>query len=176
MSIKQSIAALLLFIGVSFNASSSDQYITLNRDGGNSHLVTGCSGWSVGDTVKVGVSDSLSKPFNGGKCTHISTDSTGAVATWKYGDRTHHGYIYGDVVGSCPDGEIFNPSTNKCEEPPYCDRESTLSEIQTARNECESSGKQFSFSCSNETESWEGECNGRDCSDVEGGAWSGPMG
>ncbi|MCR9623250.1 DUF1542 domain-containing protein, partial [Vibrio sp. RM-44-3] len=27
---------------------------------------------------------------------------------------------------------------------------------------------QFSHSCSNETESWESQCNGRDCSDVEG--------
>ncbi|MGD1461718.1 methyl-accepting chemotaxis protein [Vibrio harveyi] len=34
--------------------------------------------------------------------------------------------------------------------------------------ECESSGKQFSYTCSDKTQSWESECNGRDCSDVEG--------
>jgi hypothetical protein len=167
MSIKQSIWTLLILFFVSF--SSYAEFITLNQNGNNYHLVTGCAGWSIGDTVQVGLSMDLGgKRFNDGKCISASTDAFGVSVTWKYGSKSHQGRMFGVNTNSCPDGEVFNPETGSCEPPAYCSRQSTIDAIEKARNSCESTGKQFSYTCSNETESWESECNGRDCSDVAG--------
>ncbi|MCV5372519.1 hypothetical protein OFD18_30515, partial [Escherichia coli] len=62
----------------------------------------------------------------------------------------------------------FNQETGRCEDPKYCERPEVIAQIESSRSQCESQGKQFSYSCSDETESWESECNGGDCSKVEG--------
>ncbi|MEH0077435.1 hypothetical protein V6239_01790 [Vibrio alginolyticus] len=164
MSIKQSIAALVILLSVSFSAFSKTIEVTST----SSHSIRGCS-LSVGDVVDVDtyfacVSASYDYGTiwackrSGGSCvggkSHENTDSEGRIHTSLY-----------DSTGKYAIGVSYGYRDS---EPPYCSRQSTLDAIDAARTQCESQGKQFSHSCSNETESWESECNGRDCSDVEG--------
>ncbi|HHX8330913.1 TPA: DUF1542 domain-containing protein [Vibrio alginolyticus] len=164
MSIKQSIAALVILLSVSFSANSS--YLKITSHGSNYHLVSGCIGADVGDTLALGAR-SLSGSYDGGSCVSMAVDDSKVRVSWQFRGKEHDGYMYGNPSLECPEGQYPNPETGKCEEN-YCEKKSTIEAIESARLECESSGKQFSYSCSNETESWESECSGRDCSDVEG--------
>lgn len=164
MSIKQSIASLVILLSVSFSANSS--YLKITSHGSNYHLVSGCIGADVGDTLALGAR-SLSGSYDGGSCVSMAVDDSKVRVSWQLRGKEHDGYMYGNPSLECPEGQEPNPETGKCEEN-YCEKNSTIEAIESARLECESSGKQFSYSCSNETQSWESECNGRDCSEVEG--------
>ncbi|TOL86530.1 chemotaxis protein, partial [Vibrio parahaemolyticus] len=113
--IKQSIASLVILLSVSFSAFSSD-YLKITQIGNNEHVVTGCTGISVGSVVALGFR-SLGNSYNGGTCTEIAVSASAVRVSWKYGSKTHDGYMYGSLVSSCPDGEQPNPDTGKCEEP-----------------------------------------------------------
>ncbi|MGD1438791.1 methyl-accepting chemotaxis protein [Vibrio harveyi] len=164
MSIKQSIALLFLFWGFSFSAFA--EYLTVTTYGGNYHLVTGCTGVDIGSVVKVG-SRSLGNSYDGGTCESVTVSGKQISVSWRNRKGLYSGSMYGSPAPSCPSDQVLNPETGKCEES-YCEKKSTIEAIESARLECESSGKQFSYTCSDKTQSWESECNGRDCSDVEG--------
>ncbi|WP_318111364.1 methyl-accepting chemotaxis protein [Vibrio sp. 1562] len=173
MSIQQSIAALVILLSVSFSANA--EYIRLHYEGNYASIAYRCTGYSRGDVVDISHPPSVSGVWwENGSRRYICEDAYYAanylhVEFKIFGDsKLTTATIGGSIVQSCPEGQKVNPETGKCEEPPYCSRQSTIDAIEQARNSCESSGKEFSFICSNETESWEPECNGRDCSDVEG--------
>ncbi|ENQ8177366.1 chemotaxis protein [Vibrio parahaemolyticus] len=161
MSIKQSIASLVILLSVSFNAFASD-YLKITQTGNNSHLVTGCTGISVGSVVAFG-SRSLGNSYNGGTCTQLSVGASGVSVSWKYGSKTHNGYMYGSLVSSCPDGEQPNPDTGKCEEPPvpFCEKPDTINQMNQFKDACFDKGNGWSpeVSCSDETESLSMTCN-----------------
>ncbi|EGR3300848.1 chemotaxis protein [Vibrio parahaemolyticus] len=161
MSIKQSIASLVILLSVSFNAFASD-YLKITQIGSNSHLVTGCTGISVGSVVAFG-SRSLGNSYNGGTCTQLWVDASAVLVSWKYGYETHDGYMYGSLVSSCPDGEQPNPDTGKCEEPPvpFCEKPDTINQMNQFKDACFDKGNGWSpeVSCSDETESLSMACN-----------------
>ncbi|HHG3471351.1 chemotaxis protein [Vibrio parahaemolyticus] len=161
MSIKQSIASLVILLSVSFSAFASD-YLKITQTGNNSHLVTGCTGISVGSVVAFG-SRSLGNSYNGGTCTQLSVDASAVRVSWKYGYETHDGYMYGSLVSSCPDGEQLNPDTGKCEEPPvpFCEKPDTINQMNQFKDACFDKGNGWSpeVSCSDETESLSMTCN-----------------
>ncbi|EOI6603324.1 chemotaxis protein [Vibrio parahaemolyticus] len=161
MSIKQSIASLVILLSVSFNAFASD-YLKITQTGNNSHLVTGCTGISVGSVVAFG-SRSLGNSYNGGTCTQLWVDASAVLVSWKYGYETHDGYMYGSLVSSCPDGEQPNPDTGKCEEPPvpFCEKPDTINQMNQFKDACFDKGNGWSpeVSCSDETESLSMACN-----------------
>ncbi|EGQ7677780.1 chemotaxis protein [Vibrio parahaemolyticus] len=161
MSIKQSIASLVILLSVSFSAFASD-YLKITQTGNNSHLVTGCTGISVGSVVAFG-SRSLGNSYNGGTCTQLSVDASAVRVSWKYGYETHDGYMYGSLVSSCPDGEQLNPDTGKCEEPPvpFCEKPDTINQMNQFKDACFDKGNGWSpeVSCSDETESLSMACN-----------------
>lgn len=171
MSIKQSIAALVILLSVSFSAFA--HLMVINEIGNYSDTVFRCTGYSMGSII-----DPSNLPSVAGKSWEQNgrlTKCLSAIATqrsiqveFNYIGRDQVGKVFFSPFGECPDGQQHNPTTGKCEEPKYCEKESTKQEIESARLECESGGGQFAYSCSNETESWESECNGGDCSDVEG--------
>ncbi|HHG3484219.1 TPA: chemotaxis protein [Vibrio parahaemolyticus] len=155
MSIKQSIASLVILLSVSFNAFASD-YLKITQTGNNSHLVTGCTGISVGSVVAFG-SRSLGNSYNGGTCTQLSVGTSGVSVSWKYGSKTHNGYMYGSLVSSCPDGEQLNPDTGKCEEPPpppFCSRPDTIQQMSDYSQSCSAKGPgyQANIICRDEDE------------------------
>ncbi|WP_257976736.1 chemotaxis protein, partial [Vibrio parahaemolyticus] len=130
--------------------------------GSNSHLVTGCTGISVGSVVAFG-SRSLGNSYNGGTCTQLWVDASAVLVSWKYGYETHDGYMYGSLVSSCPDGEQPNPDTGKCEEPPvpFCEKPDTINQMNQFKDACFDKGNGWSpeVSCSDETESLSMACN-----------------
>ncbi|WP_257391108.1 chemotaxis protein [Vibrio parahaemolyticus] len=151
----------LFLLSVSFNAFASD-YLKITQTGNNSHLVTGCTGISVGSVVAFG-SRSLGNSYNGGTCTQLSVGASGVSVSWKYGSKTHNGYMYGSLVSSCPDGEQPNPDTGKCEEPPvpFCEKPDTINQMNQFKDACFDKGNGWSpeVSCSDETESLSMTCN-----------------
>lgn len=164
MSIKQSAAALFILLSVSFSANA--EYLEITSYGSNYHLVTGCLGVDVGDTVSVGIR-SLSGNYQGGQCISMAANTSQVSVSWRVNGREHDGYMYGNASLECPDGENPNPDTGKCE-PNYCEKESTIQEIESARNTCESNGGNFDFTCDNTSQTWESDCEGDSCKDVEG--------
>ncbi|HCM1109586.1 TPA: chemotaxis protein [Vibrio parahaemolyticus] len=161
MSIKQSIASLVILLSVSFNAFASD-YLKITQIGNNEHVVTGCTGISVGSVVALGFR-SLGNSYNGGTCTEIAVGASAVRVSWKYGSKTHDGYMYGSLVSSCPDGEQPNPDTGKCEEPPvpFCEKPDTINQMNQFKDACFDKGNGWSpeVSCSDETESLSMACN-----------------
>ncbi|MDI7833797.1 chemotaxis protein [Vibrio parahaemolyticus] len=161
MSIKQSIASLVILLSVSFNAFASD-YLKITQIGNNEHVVTGCTGISVGSVVALGFR-SLGNSYNGGTCTEIAVSASAVRVSWKYGSKTHDGYMYGSLVSSCPDGEQPNPDTGKCEEPPvpFCEKPDTINQMNQFKDACFDKGNGWSpeVSCSDETESLSMACN-----------------
>ncbi|HGF4952776.1 TPA: methyl-accepting chemotaxis protein [Vibrio parahaemolyticus] len=151
MSIKQSIAALVILLSVSFSASA----YYWKHQGSDKTFATPSEvdAWvkdTWNDTVPNNEPDyikyyncyfSYSGNTGLGKCNETGTSRISNVASF---------YRY--------DGPP--PS-------PYCERQSTLDAIDSARTQCESQGKQFSYSCSDETESWDSQCNGDSCEDLK---------
>ncbi|MDF4582520.1 chemotaxis protein [Vibrio parahaemolyticus] len=164
MSIKQSIASLVILLSVSFSASASGGFIKLYRNGGNSHLVNGCLGVSVGDTMKIGTSGTLNKRYSNGVCQSWSVNASSVSVTWK---RDGAGYYSGSIEGSsatsCPSGQEVNPDTGKCEEPPvpFCEKPDTINQMNQFKDACFDKGNGWSpeVSCSDETESLSMACN-----------------
>ncbi|WP_249373385.1 DUF1542 domain-containing protein [Vibrio sp. 1-2 (7-a)] len=180
MSIKQSIASLVILLSFSFSAFAQTPYYTVYSSSVTKPsnyfqafyglsaptpdllieeiIAKGCVGTPSGHTIRV-VSASWT-----GSGVYLSNYRECNAGWTSFGDTL---YVRTD---SCPSGTTYDPSTGRCEEPPlpYCERQSTLDAIDAARTQCESQGRQFSSSCSDETESWESQCNGGDCSDVEG--------
>ncbi|TOJ25223.1 chemotaxis protein [Vibrio parahaemolyticus] len=164
MSIKQSIASLVILLSVSFSASASGGFIKLYRNGGNSHLVNGCLGVSIGDTMKIGTSGELNKRYSNGVCESWSVNASRVSVTWK---RDGAGYYGGSIEGasaaSCPSGQVVNPDTGKCEEPPvpFCEKPDTINQMNQFKDSCFAKGNGWSpdVSCSDATESLSMTCN-----------------
>ncbi|MFH4534596.1 methyl-accepting chemotaxis protein [Vibrio diabolicus] len=171
MSIKQSIAALVILLSVSFSASALVKYSwkgQIKYADSPEGIITQVVGY-CGYIPSMRQSQKMvsGEPYGSGKV-WINTeyfDGSGCSGSVR---KTSSFTLSYTTDASCPDGQVFDPDTGTCDEPPYCSRQSTLDAIDAARTQCESEGNQFSHSCSDETESWESECNGRDCSDVEG--------
>ncbi|HHG3619062.1 TPA: DUF1542 domain-containing protein, partial [Vibrio parahaemolyticus] len=171
MSIKQSIAALVILLSVSFSASALVQYSwkgQIKYADSPEGIITQVVGY-CGYIPSMRQSQKMvsGQPYGSGSVL-INTeyfDGSGCAGSVR---KTSSFTLSYTTVASCPDGQVFDPDTGTCGEPPYCSRQSTLDAIDSARTQCESQGKQFSYSCSDETESWESECNGGDCSEVEG--------
>ncbi len=170
MSIKQSIAALVILLSVSFSASALVQYSWKGQikyadspEGIITQVVGYCSYIPSKRQSQKMVSG---QPYGSGSVL-INTeyfDGSGCAGSVL---KTSSFALSYTTVASCPDGQVFDPDTGTCGEPPYCSRQSTLDAIDSARTQCESQGKQFSYSCSDETESWESQCNGDSCEDLK---------
>lgn len=120
MNIKQITLILFLTFGFSFN-SFANSYIKILHEGNNYHLVTGCAGINLGDTVRSGFSSPLSGSYSGGTCVSVRSYGDTVAVSWK-NDRgkEYDGYMEGVQTDSCPPGEEPNAETGKCEEPEKC--------------------------------------------------------
>ncbi|HHF2917508.1 TPA: DUF1542 domain-containing protein [Vibrio diabolicus] len=164
MSIKQSIAALVILLSVSFSAFSNE-YVEITSGGAPGTGVRAGQVLTIQGVISTVTSQACFK-YNSSYWrlyTYVNhSDSSANFRALHYKDSGCTQYFTDDGIIQVK----YKPAD--APPPPYCSRQSTLDAIDEARTQCESQGKQFSYSCSNETESWESECNGRDCSDVEG--------
>ena len=151
MSIKQSAAALFILLSVSFSAVADSKLIRINKAGNNSGVGGQCSGLGLGSVVSSDYSEDFGgKVVGTSRCQNAYVSGTTVYVKFlNHRGDPYTGYFYGDYTDQCPSGQVLNPENGKCEEPPYCSRESTKNEIDAARLECESTGKQFSYTCSN---------------------------
>ncbi|MEI8630278.1 chemotaxis protein [Vibrio sp. M60_M70] len=158
MSIKQSIASLVILLSVSFSASASGGFIKLYRNSGNHHLVNGCLGVSVGDTMKIGTSGKLNKRYSNGVCQTWSVNASRVSVDWERdGGGSYTGTIEGSSAASCPSGQEVNPDTGKCEEPPpppFCSRPDTIQQMSNYSQSCSAKGPgyQANIICRDEDE------------------------
>ncbi|EOE4685279.1 hypothetical protein ACKB4K_000352 [Vibrio vulnificus] len=122
MSIKQSISALLIFFGVSFSSYAQLYSVTSST---SSSCLTFFS-VSVGDVIEFSViSSKVGSPmpmFCSQNAGHIATsysyDANTQRALYVSGGKTYIANISLIRVSSCPNGQVFNSDTGRCEAPP----------------------------------------------------------
>ncbi|WP_347361910.1 hypothetical protein [Vibrio vulnificus] len=122
MSIKQSISVLLLFFGVSFGAYA--QLYSVHSNTSSSCLsffsvsVDDVIDFSV-ITSKIGVPMPMFCSQNAGHvASSYSYDPNTHRVLYFSGGRTYTANISLIRVASCPNGQVFNPDTGKCDSPP----------------------------------------------------------
>ncbi|HHF3223616.1 TPA: DUF1542 domain-containing protein [Vibrio diabolicus] len=170
MSIKQSIAALVILLSVSFSASAKLVQVK------NVAYGSGLSGCPV--SIGQVMDDSylfdcpVGKKDPSGRYIIRSTSTSGSWMSYHYGSSSRKQWVNYAAIDSCPDGTEVNPETGLCEAPPsYCELPSTIQAIEAARNQCESRGGSFSYICSDKEQTWEPDCDlppEEKCKDVEG--------
>ncbi|EGR3328390.1 chemotaxis protein [Vibrio parahaemolyticus] len=153
MSIKQSIASLVILLSVSFNAFASDWV-----------LINGMESSRNVDCLKVGqwkrVSDIV-----GCKYWHSATPNfkQNITSAWvRYGRKLYvnttefNGVEVARVstAPSCPPNTSFNPETGRCDEPPeepFCSKDSTQQQMRDYEASCLADGGSPSIVCIDET-------------------------
>ncbi|MDF5599361.1 chemotaxis protein [Vibrio parahaemolyticus] len=151
MSIKQSIASLVILLSVSFSAFSQLRAVTHFSD--EAHMVQKCWGLSVGDVV-----DPLSLPDCTGlafqalnsnfEITSVYRSESVAYARGTRDGRSAYGSVhFSSSVASCPDGQNINPETGKCEDQPFCSQESTQQQMRDYESSCLADGGSPTIVC-----------------------------
>ncbi|EJG0323387.1 chemotaxis protein [Vibrio parahaemolyticus] len=150
MSIKQSIASLFLFFGVSFSAYAEVLYKVNNVQWGGAPISAG-SIYTESHLLGLTWDDfgNCSIYFSDFRCRRPGSSSNTLIA--KISNY------------SCPEGQQFNPETGACEEPkpPYCSRPETINEMNKFKDSCFDKGNGWipEISCSDATESLTMSCN-----------------
>ncbi len=148
MSIKQSIASLLVLLSVSFSASSDQLYTVLINSVGSSHPCAFPEGAVLTEaqfkSVCIGKFDNTvwNKPEI--IDARIKAKSTSYQAQ-TYSNGSWDVILILDVftAPSCSDGETYNPETRKCESsppPPFCSRPDTIQQMSDYSQSCSAKG------------------------------------
>ncbi|MCR9774439.1 chemotaxis protein [Vibrio parahaemolyticus] len=137
MSIKQSIALLFLFFGVSFSAYAS--LYTVYDSG-----LKAC--FKVGSTYNsTAVSNCSATTSDGYSVKNCSISSYKFYCDYyKYGQFDGRSWVASaNIVQSCPNDEVLNPDTGQCEEPPpppFCSRPDTIQQMSDYSQSCSAKG------------------------------------
>ncbi|MCS0126575.1 chemotaxis protein [Vibrio alginolyticus] len=159
MSIKQSIASLVILLSVSFSAFAELKQIT--GAGNYSNVVFRCTGLSL-----LSVVDTSMPPNVSGVSWEENGRVTKCLSAYYVADN---GFLYVDFnylgddkvgkvtlggFGACPDGTEYNPATHECEEPPeepFCSKDSTQQQMRDYEASCLADGGSPSIVCIDET-------------------------
>ncbi|ELA9582171.1 chemotaxis protein [Vibrio parahaemolyticus] len=158
MSIKQSIASLVILLSVSFSAYAS--LYTVYDSG-----LKAC--FKVGSTYNsTAVSNCSATTSDGYSVKNCSISSYKFYCDYyKYGQFDGRSWVASaNIVQSCPNDEVLNPDTGQCEEPPpppFCSRPDTINQMNQFKDACFDKGNGWSpeVSCSDETEFLSMTCN-----------------
>ncbi|MBE4125176.1 chemotaxis protein, partial [Vibrio parahaemolyticus] len=165
MSIKQSIASLVILLSVSFSAFS--QYLVIDREGNSASIAYRCTGYSRGDVVDTSNPPNVAGISWPDGSRNVACKSAYWVGSWLSVEFEYYGskiaQIGGSYVSGCPDGQELNPDTGKCEEPPvpFCEKPDTINQMNQFKDACFDKGNGWSpeVSCSDATESLDMACN-----------------
>ncbi|MGL1202175.1 chemotaxis protein [Vibrio parahaemolyticus] len=154
MSIKQSIASLVILLSVSFSASA---YVVVDRASTKDpYFFTGIQGLGANSTAE------LKQNILDMGC-FSTKHANGPVDAFSFsGDRMNYRYcntgaqsnatLYFKVI-SCGVGEEWNPDTGKCEEPPsppFCSRPDTISQMNQFESSCLADGGSPTIICNDQ--------------------------
>ncbi len=160
MSIKQSIASLVILLSVSFSAFAFDDYdqnklyrvIGFRSDFGQ---VIGNCGLMVGDITRV--TACLSATWNCGKdqpCNasqaYVKDKTILAVRDDSQGRYTYVANV--ELFSGCASGEIWNPETNQCESPKFCSLDSTKQQMRDYETQCFADGGSPTIVCNDQVD------------------------
>ncbi|HHX8571348.1 TPA: chemotaxis protein [Vibrio alginolyticus] len=155
MSIKQSIASLVILLSVSFSAFAELKQIT--GVGNYSNVVFRCTGlslYSVVDTEMPPNVSGVSWEENGRltKClsAYYVADNGFLYVDFNYIGSDKVGKVVLGGFGACPDGTEYNPATHECEEPPeepFCSKDSTQQQMRDYEASCLADGGSPTIVC-----------------------------
>ncbi|HCG6647952.1 TPA: chemotaxis protein [Vibrio parahaemolyticus] len=154
MSIKQSIASLVILLSVSFSAFSQLRAVTHFSD--ETHMAHKCWGLSVGDVVDpFSLSDCTGLTFqalnSNFEITSVYRSQSVAYARGTRDGRSAYGSVhFSSTVASCPDGQNINPETGKCEDQPFCSQESTQQQMRDYESSCLADGGSPTIICNDQ--------------------------
>ncbi|MFW0991360.1 chemotaxis protein [Vibrio parahaemolyticus] len=167
MSIKQSIASLVILLSVSFSANALVEYSwkgQIKYADSPEGIITQVVGY-CGYIPSMRQSQKMvsGQPYGSGSVL-INTeyfDGSGCSGSVL---KTSSFTLSYTTVASCPDGQVFNPDTGTCDEPPpppFCSRPDTIQQMDDFRQACYQMGNGFSpdVSCSDATESLDMFCD-----------------
>ncbi|MCR9839029.1 chemotaxis protein [Vibrio parahaemolyticus] len=160
MSIKQSIASLVILLSVSFNAFANFMVQNALTNSG----VKNCrlsNHFSVGDYYSSFPNSFTCVGDSGSTMASLKADYGNGKRWYQWSGG--EGYLL-YAKASCPEGTVPNPDTGKCEEPPpppFCSRPDTINQMNQFKDACFDKGNGWSpeVSCSDETESLSMTCN-----------------
>ncbi|MDF4792265.1 chemotaxis protein, partial [Vibrio parahaemolyticus] len=149
MNFKYLLSSLVILLSVSFSAFAD--LVMISQLG--TATVNECSGYKVGDVVEIGYSADLSGRYgNGLKCKSLLVGGLSVrVEYYNSNGSIGSGSLY--VVpysNKCPDGQVINPDTGKCENPPpppFCSRPDTISQMNQFESSCLADGGSPTIIC-----------------------------
>ncbi|OKQ17211.1 chemotaxis protein [Vibrio antiquarius] len=157
MSIKQSIASLVILLSVSFSAFS--QYLVIDREGNSASIAYRCTGYSRGDVVDTSNPPNVAGISWPDGSRNVACKSAYWVGSWLSVEFEYYGskiaQIGGSYVSGCPDGQELNPATGKCEDPPpFCSRPDIVKQMSDYSQSCSAKGPgyQANIICRDEDE------------------------
>ncbi|KIV01820.1 chemotaxis protein [Vibrio parahaemolyticus] len=169
MSIKQSIASLVILLSVSFSANAS--VMKVNGWSGYIAVFSNCFGISSGSYVDPqGVGSCVGRSFMiDGREHAVINQRSGSYSLevkhryFKSG-RWNEDWSRVDLIpvsGGCPDGQELIDGVCKEPPPPFCERPDTIQQMDDFRQACYQMGSGFSpdVSCSDATESLDMFCD-----------------
>ncbi|OXX72188.1 hypothetical protein B9J87_09160 [Vibrio sp. V19_P1S1T109] len=168
MSIKKSIAFLLLTFGVSFNASA-EYKVNFSHGGLGVGMVfsdfQAMDSFYIGKCVYyAGKYINLNRKSNEGNLSRSYSGETGGY-NCSYGDGGYYQItVRFEVVTPppppvCTPPEELSPVTNECYLPEFCDRQSTWDEIAQGEASCAEQKGIFTYSCSDFFQSLDMRCD-----------------
>ncbi|MGY5703774.1 chemotaxis protein [Vibrio antiquarius] len=150
MSIKQSIASLLILLSVSFSALSNDSlYRVESFDVHNFGVVTSRCGLEVGDLTRLNACMGATWKCSRETCTadevYLKDGRLLSVRDNSKSRYTHVAQV--KYFGGCSGNEVFNPETNQCEAPKFCSLDSTKQQMRDYESSCLADGGSPTIIC-----------------------------
>ncbi|HBC3564221.1 TPA: chemotaxis protein [Vibrio parahaemolyticus] len=158
MSIKQSIASLVILLSVSFSANALVKYSwkgQIKYADSPEGIITQVVGY-CGYIPSMRQSQKMvsGQPYGSGSVL-INTeyfDGSGCSGSVL---KTSSFTLSYTTVASCPDGQVFNPDTGTCDEPPpppFCSRPDTISQMNQYESNCLADGGSPTIICNDQVD------------------------
>ncbi|MBY3751099.1 chemotaxis protein, partial [Vibrio parahaemolyticus] len=157
MSIKQSIASLVILLSVSFSAFSEQVWVVKSYNGGSTHACPSQTGDMFTDSsfkahcIGKVMNSVWNKPeVTNARC--IADGLGGKCQVYYSGNWNTNHYM---EPFSCPSGTEYNPESGKCEAPPpppFCSQESTQQQMRDYEASCFADGGSPTIVCNDQVD------------------------
>ncbi|EGQ8852986.1 chemotaxis protein, partial [Vibrio parahaemolyticus] len=154
MSIKQSIASLVILLSVSFSASAS--YMRVTSVSSNTDDCYMHNYFFKGQILTSFPSSFECVSYSGDKSVLVTAAHGSSRVSYMTGSTVRGRVSYETFVPEeCPDGTEYNPETGRCEEPPpppFCSRPDTISQMNQFESNCFADGGSPTIICNDQVD------------------------